>query len=260
MIQSLKSALAFIFWTVIGLSAKCLNRENLNSSVVLDPWSLPHFPKVAVLGRSESALALESYDDYDLTVLVNYSDSDLLGASFRKRVLSSQRIILLHNSMERSISPKIAKQMNLSAVAWLGFHPSTGTNRRRSTWRLNRLGRKVEYLPQHCAVSASSQGRSAGIGGVALASLISDEVHLFGIDFYRADYIPESEGKSVALRVGLDQQESRGPSAEKAFRKVASLRPEVSFVVHSYLDVGIKASNITSIMETRRPPRIEEGE
>ena len=253
MTRGLQSGIAFCIWTAVGLSSKWRNRRNLASSLSLDPWSLPSFPTVAVVGRSESAFALASYGDFDLTVLVNYTDSDLLDASFRKRVLSSRRIILLHNSMEMSVSPKIANQMNLSAVAWLGFHPSTGTSRRRSTWRLNRLGRTVQYLPQHCVVSASSQGRSAGIGGVALASLISEEVHLFGIDFYRADYIPGSEGKSLALSVGSEQEKNDGPWAEKALQKVAFLRPEVSFVVHSYLDIEIKASNISSIKENRRP-------
>lgn len=253
MLKRLKSVLAYSVWTFIGLIARLRNHGKPVTSIDFDPWRLPRAPKVAVVGRSESALALKNYKDFDLTILVNYSDSDLVDPNFRRRVLSSQHIILVHNSMEITVSLRTARQMNLSAVVWLGLHPSTGTKRRRTTWRLNRLGWRVQYLPQDPIMRTAFEGRSAGIVAIALASLISDQVHIFGIDFYKANYIPGSEGVIAAAALGVDYQKKIvAPAAEGAFLKISSLRPVVSFVLHSYVNLRLQASNIVVIQEKRR--------
>jgi len=213
--------------------------------------ALPNFQKVAVVGRGESAYLLENHPDFSLTILVNFSDSDLADEKFRRRVIASRSIVLLHNSMEISVSPKTASEMNLSAVVWIGFRPSAGNNRRRTTWRLNRLGRNVQYMPRDPAGRTSVSGGGAGITGVALASMMSNDVHTFGIDFHKTDYIPGSMGKVAADAKGPTLQSTVGPKRERALLELASLNQDVSFTLHSTINLQVTAPNVASVVELR---------
>ena len=249
-VSAVRSLLAYCFWTTVGEFRRVRSLTLPRKVDPLDLTSAPQFKSIAVVGRSASAVLLEKYDDFALTILVNFTDSDLADANLKRRVLSSKNIVLLHNSIEKTVSHRTFQAMNVSAIVFLAFDPSSGTTRKRTTWRLNKHGRRVQYLPRDTTGRFSVSGGGAGIGGVALASSLSNDVHTFGIDFYQTDYLTESVGKISALTHGAKLKNVFGPKREKAFQLLAELSPEVSFTIHSTVDLEVSAPNVVSIFES----------
>lgn len=217
---------------------RALLRGGRHRRLAINLESTSVWGKVAIVGRAESArLIVKSGKNFDVVILANYTDSDVTDPAFLE-YLQSQRIVLLSNIGEPVFSPRILRRLHVVGVIWAGFLDGRDSARKRSTGRLNSVGQKVWGLPSDFPVELFHLTRGTGILGVALAALRSSEVDIFGIDFYKTDYI----ASSFAEGAGLDAESLRAASDQirDSFVRVVHRFTQTHFVHWSGRDLGLK--------------------
>ena len=86
---------------------------------------------------------------------------------------------------------------------------------------------------------------STGIVGIAIGSLLSANVEIFGIEFYRTDYIV-GPLKKIAHETGeAETLPAASHLLQRSFERVASHQRATHFTLHAHAEHMIEAENIT---------------
>jgi hypothetical protein len=244
------------FYSLLGWLAN-LFLGPLNAA---DPFSKEKLPlgRVAVLGRAKSCelfVGEAKKQSFSAIILCNFEDLDLASPELCDAIRQVPYVILLTQLGEPALSFRLAKFLGVTAVTIIRReHPPLAEQsvewndnplRRRRVWRLNRLGLPVQPLPKEFSPRLQSEARGAGLCGVAMASVLSDEVEVFGIEFYRTDYISGSY-EEVAGEVG--QVMHLRPNShlfQQSFERIVTRQAHVQFRLHSYGDHSIDQDNVT---------------
>ena len=213
-----------------------------------DPFSAEELPlrRVAILGRGRSCelfVGLAQKQIFSAVIICNFADRELASSELRDAISKVPYVILLTELGEPAPSFKVAKLLGVNSV--IIVRRDSDPLRKRSVWRLNRLGLPVQSLPEILSTQLLSKAAGTGLTGVALASVLSSNVDVFGVEFYRTDYISGSfeeiagetgEATSLPLVSHLYQQ---------SFERIATHQASTHFILHSYADHVIALDNVT---------------
>lgn len=236
------------YFTCVGWVAKQFSPPGSGFRVGdVDDWG-----HVAVLGRGASAaLILSEKKNYDLVLLCNYENADLQDSEFLD-YLSSQRLVLLSNIEESTLSPGTFNLLTVVAIVWAGWTDGRG-KRKRVVGRLNSYGREVEGLPPDFDFGLFQLVRNTGILGVALAAFRSSKVDVFGLEFYTTDYISGTFDHIA----GSEARELARASAElkAAFAKIIKFFKSTNFTHWCFTDHKLVSANLTPYVIPRHASR-----
>jgi len=199
---------------------------------------------VAVLGLGSSSIVFsEIYNQrgYEAVILCNFEDRDLQHSPFRRAISEIPQVILLANISEPAPSCRTASEIGVTSV--VEIRRSGDFARQRSIWRLNKLGKRVLPLPDHYPDSLQKTTRGTGLVGVALASMIADEVDVFGIEFYRSDYI-RGDYSTVAAEAGDPDLREIAGEIECAFENLIKLHADKQFTMYCHAEHSLSEPNL----------------
>jgi hypothetical protein len=239
------SAVRRVYYSSLGAVGRIFYGTNPPSTLFAVAGA--KFDRVAVLGRGVSAelfAKVSAEKKISAVILCNFENRDLESPALRRAISQVNVVALLSNISEPAPSFQLAKSCGVNCVVEtrkLEGH----TKRDRSVWRLNRLGLPVEPLPETFPEELSIMTRGTGIVGVALASTVATRVDVFGIEFYRTDYISGTYELISAETEEVDRLRSVAPSIQRSFENVALHQPEVHFTLHCYSDHPINLKNVT---------------
>lgn len=233
-----------IFYSAIGTLANLF----LGPLHAADPFSSEELPlgRVAVLGRGRSCelfVGESQKQAFSAVIICNFEDRELASPELRKAISEAPYVILLTQLGEPAPSFKLAKSLGVNSV--MIARRDRDPLRKRIVWRLNRLGLPVEPLPDRLSVQLMSRSKGTGLIGVALGSLLSNTVDVFGIEFYRTDYVSggfeeiageTGEATSLPLQSHLYQQ---------SLERIASYQESTQFILHCHEDHAITVDNVT---------------
>lgn len=216
----------------------------------LDVERTIHWGKVAVLGRAASAVEIcTSATDYDFVVLANFRDADLRPPGLLE-YLSGQNLVLLSNVEEPAFSRRVANKLRISALVSIANDKSV-VGKKRKSGRLNRLGMPVQALPSRLTRDIHKKSKGTGVLAVALAGLSSSNVDVFGIEFYRTDYVSGSFQEVAGSEANALVAASSG--IRDSFISVLEEFPDTTFKFFSDIDHGLSLPNL---LATRIEPRL----
>ncbi len=213
-----------------------------------DPFSSGELPlrRVAVLGRGRSCelfVGESQKQAFSAVIICNFEDRELASPELRKAISKAPYVILLTQLGEPAPSFEFAKSLGVNLV--MITRRDRDQSRKRSVWRLNRLGLPVKPLPDGLSAQLMSRTRGTGLVGVALGSLLSNTVDVFGIEFYRTDYVSggfeeiageTGEATSLPLESHLFQQ---------SFEQIVSYQASSNFILHCHGDHAINVDNVS---------------
>lgn len=245
----------YSFW-VLGWLANFF----LGSLSPANPFVTEKLPldRVAVLGRGKSCelfVAEAQKQDFSAVILCNFEDRELASSDLCDAIRRVPYVILLTKLEEPSLSFRLAKSLgvNMAAIVRREHPPliegsaawKDNPLRRRRVWRLNRLGLPVQPLPKQLSPRLESKGMGTGIFGVAMGSVLSDKVEMFGIEFYRTDYI-SGDYETMASETGeVMHLRPRSHAYQQGFEHIATQQAHVKFRLHGYGDHSIGLENVT---------------
>jgi hypothetical protein len=229
-------------YRLAGIASRLVLYSTQNVKMRIDLREPDGWGSVAVLGRGEGAkLICDSDKGYDYLLLCNYGGRDLADVRLLN-YLKNQQIIILANIEEPVLPAKIRKLLSISAVVWAGFPGKRGGRSRRTRGRLSLYGQRVQRLPDDFPTDLFKVAQSTGILGVALAAHRSDSVDIYGIDFYKTDYV------ATSFAIGAGREAASLKSAERqltaALKNVVVRFPGTLFYHFSTIRHRISVPNL----------------
>jgi len=114
----------------------------------------------------------------------------------------------------------------------------------RSVWRLNKLGLRVNSLPGGFSQELLREAIGTGNVGVALATLVASQVDIFGIEFYKTDYLAGAYDE-ISNQTG-ETESLRGNSMKlkEKFEDIVARQSLTQFTFHCHAEHQIKAKNV----------------
>ena len=232
-----------LLYSTLGFIANLFLRSNAAVNPFVDEQR--PLERIAVIGRGKSAelfTGVSRKKTFSAVVLCNFQNRDLASADFRNAIRQVPLIVLLANPSEPAPSFRMAKFLGINCV--MVVRRDGDLARKRTVWRLNRLGLPVQPLPESLPTQLSDKAETTGIAGVAIGSMLSHRVEVFGIEFYRTDYIvgnfekiAQETGEAVTLRLASDL-------FQQSFERVAAHQASTLFTLHCYGDHSISAPNV----------------
>lgn len=238
------SGVRMIYFSTVG----AVNKFFFGTNPSLNPFSNNDIAlsRVAVLGRGVSSKLFQeasSERNFPAVILCNFENRDFVSEDLRKLLSKIPYVVLLGNRDETAPSFQMAKRVGINCVIQVRNDGQRVS--KRVVWRLNRLGQKVWPLPEKLSDPLFERAQGTGNYGVALASLLSNQVEIFGIEFYRTDYIAgpyekiaKETGETLSLRAG-------STTLQRSFERVARHQTETQFVLHCHAEHSITEKNVT---------------
>ena len=239
-------------YTALGFSANFF----LGPLQIVDPFRSTEAPvsRIAVLGRGKSSelfVREAKKKSFSAVVLCNFENRELASPELVEAIRRVPTVILLVQIGEPSPTFRVAKSIGVNCV--IVKRRRHDLVHQRKIWRVNRLGLPVQPLPD--GLNEFNKKTSTGIVGVEIGSILSDNVEIFGIEFYRTSYI-SAEHKEAAedtvevmhLRVG-DKYKQRGPEMQRSFERIATRQARTGFILHCFEDHTIDLDNVTLLRE-----------
>lgn len=204
--------------------------------------------RVAVLGRGQSSelfVAAARKQNFSAVIICNFENRELASPELRDAISQVPCVMLLTQLGEPAPSFRVAKSLGINSV--MVIRSDDDSSRERSVWRLNRLGLPVQSLPERLPTQLLSETRGTGIIGVAIASVFATAVDVFGIEFYRTDYISGSYEEVAGEQGQIMLARPNSHLFQQSFERVVTRQAHVQFWLHSYGDHSINQDNVTIV-------------
>lgn len=213
--------------------------------------------KVAVIGRGKSAeMFCSSESRFDVVILCNFRDSDLGSARLLQSLSEAKSIFLLSNIYESVISCKLLRLLPVSEVIWTGFFDNRLPERKLVRGRLKSMGLRVKALPEDFEPHwLQGFEKNTGISAVRLASLRSQDVSLFGIEFYSTDHLHVRSSDKRGY--GLTRPEY-GAAVMVALERVMEDFPKTNYTITTYSKHNLRAKNLRVLQVSPPQSRFDE--
>ena len=233
------------FWATRGLFCKLRRLAQQKPTTIR--LEQKNWGKVAVLGRGKSAeLICEDPTLFDVAILCNFRNSDLTNEKLVTRLSEVKTVFLLSNIYEPIIGCGLLQRIPVSEVVWCGFLDGRDPGRKLSRGRLQAMGFRVKGLPDDFDASwLVGFQKNTGISAVRLASLRSDEVSLFGIEFYTNEHLFVTPSDRRGF--GITRPEY-GEAVREAFQQAIDDFPRTSYRLYALNNHPLRGKNLRVIL------------
>jgi hypothetical protein len=237
--QLLRTRLAKKFWySAEGMLVRVITKRGSHSAEA---------SSAVIFGRG---LSLEHYPivapDVPDVLLANFSRKDFDSPTLRAS-LSNRVIHPVSNITEPVVPISKLRGVTIGDVYFCrpGASGSGGDEDRRTSFKLNRYGKKVEYFPPELAEGFPLYPNTGLLSiYLAVAGWGVKECWLFGFDFYENDY---SWGPLVE-QMGSDEavlnQHKVGAQVKSEFMDLVNHFPKVQFRIYTYGNIAEPPANL----------------
>lgn len=202
----------------------------------------------AVLGRGKSTetfIKVSKQKGFGIVILCNFDSKDLRSRKLRESLRSVPYVVLLSNSSEPTPSYRLARDSGITCV--VSSRLAVNSPFERSVWRLNKLGLRVNSLPEGFSQELLGEAIGTGNVGVALATLVSPQVDIFGIEFYTTDYLAGTYDKVSNRTRETESLRAVSTKLKEKFENIVARQSFTQFTFHCHAEHQINAENVRTV-------------